>query len=76
MSELEWLDIFSENLVSILQDTDITQRGLSEMSGLSEASISNYIHKKRMPNIKAVVNLAYALNCSMDDLIDFGDTIE
>ena len=76
MSELEWMDIFSENLVSTLEEADMTQRELSEMTGLSESSISNYIHKKRLPNAKAIVNLAYALNCSMDDLIDFGDTVD
>ena len=76
MSELEWMDIFSENLVSVLQEADMTQRELSEMTGLSESSISNYIHKKRLPNAKVIVNIAYALNCSMDDLIDFGDTVD
>ena len=76
MSELEWMDIFSENLASILQDVDATQRDLAEMTGLSEASISNYINKKRLPNAKAILNIAYALNCSTDDLIDFGDTID
>lgn len=76
MRELEWMDIFSENLVSILQDTDTTQSALAEMSGLSKSAINNYIHKKRVPNAKAILNIAYALNCSTDDLIDFGDMIE
>lgn len=76
MRELEWMDIFSENLVNILQDTDTTQSALAEMAGLSKSAINNYIHKKRVPNAKAILNIAYALNCSTDDLIDFGDMIE
>lgn len=75
MSELEWMDIFGDNLVNMLEGARMTQRELADASGLSESSISNYIHKQRMPNIKAVVNLAYALDCSLDDLIDFGDRI-
>lgn len=75
MSELEWMDIFGDNLVDMLQGARMTQRELADAIGLSEASVSQYINKRKMPGIKAIVNIAYALDCSIDDLIDFGDRI-
>lgn len=75
MSETEWLNIFGDNLVDLLDKENMSQRELADATGLSEATISNYIHKRQLPGIKAIVNIAYVLNCSIDDLIDFGDTI-
>lgn len=75
MSEVEWLDIFGDNLVDMLKDVRMSQRELADESGLSEATISAYIHKKKLPGLKAIVNMAYALNCTIDELVDFGDRI-
>lgn len=75
MSELEWLDIFANNLVEMLAEVRMTQRELAEASGISEASISGYVRRQKMPGIKAILNISYALNCSVNDLIDFGDMI-
>lgn len=71
MTESEWLDIFGDNLVDMLTEAGMSQRDLADETGLSEATISYYINKRKMPGIKAIVNIAYALNCSIDDLIDF-----
>jgi len=76
MSEMEWLDIFSNNLASIMDSYRMTQKELSDETGLSTSSISHYLNKQRIPNIKAIINISYALNCSLDDLLDFGDTID
>jgi transcriptional regulator with XRE-family HTH domain len=75
MSEKEWLDIFADNLRSIMEDVGVSQRELADRIGVSESAISKYIHKIQMPGIRVIVNLAYALNCSTDELIDFGDAI-
>lgn len=76
MTELEWLDIFGDNLQDILKDQNISQRELSNKTGLSEASISNYINKRRVPSLKALINISYALNFDVSDLIDFGEIIK
>lgn len=76
MSELEWIDIFGDNLLDMLRENKMSQRELADATGLAESAISNYIHKRRAPNFKAIVNIAYAMNCSMDELIDFGDQID
>ena len=76
MTELEWLDIFGDNLQDILKDQNISQRELAYKTGLSEASISNYIKKRRVPSLKALINISYALNFDISDLIDFGEIIK
>lgn len=75
MTEFEWLDIFGDNLVNIMNDTKISQRDLADITGLSEGTISKYIHKQQLPGIKAIINIAYALECDVSELIDFGDKI-
>jgi transcriptional regulator with XRE-family HTH domain len=75
MSEQEWLDIFANNLSAILKESGMTQRELATESGLSEAAVSNYINGRKLPGPKALINMAYALDCSLDDLMDFGDKL-
>ena len=76
MSEIEWLDIFGDNLVERLEEANMTQKELAEEAMLADSTISQYIHKVRTPSIKAIINIAYALDCDVDELIDFGDIIE
>lgn len=75
MSEQEWLNIFGDNLQEMLNEARMTQRDLAEDTGLSEASISNYINKQRIPTVRAIINIAYSLDCDIDELIDFGDRV-
>ena len=72
MTEVDWLNTFGDNLKDILDGSLMTQRDLAEAAGLSEATISSYLHKQKMPGMRAIINLAYALDCSVDDLVDFG----
>lgn len=76
MSENDWLNAFGDNLRDMLESVGMSQRELAEQTGLSPGAISKYIHKQSLPGIKAIVNIAYVLDCSMDDLIDFGCMIE
>lgn len=75
MSEIEWLDIFGDNLRDILKEQNMSRRELAQVLDLSEATISNYINKKQMPTMEVIVNMAYELSMSIDELIDFGDTV-
>lgn len=76
MTELEWLDIFSDNLRDLMSERGYSQRQLADATGLSDTAISYYIHKQKVPGIRAIVNIAYELDCDVSDLIDFGDRIE
>lgn len=76
MSEKEWLEIFGDNLPSILEEYGLSQRDLADEIGISESTISKYINKKQMPSIKVIVNIVYALGIEFDELIDFGSPID
>lgn len=75
MSEIEWLNIFGDNLAEILHEYRMTQRELADAAGLAESSVSQYIHKQKIPSLKAIINIADALDMTVDELIDFGDRI-
>ena len=76
MTEIEWLTIFGENLKRKLKYSRMSQKELSEATGISESAISNYINGRQFPNIKSIINICYELGCDIDELIDFGSTIE
>ena len=75
MNEQEWLNIFGDNLRDMLSDANMTQRELADDTGLAEATISHYLNKRRMPTVRAIINIAYSLDCDINDLIDFGDKV-
>lgn len=75
MSEVEWMDIFGDNLRDILKEQNMSRRELAKVLGISEATVSRYINKKQMPTMEVIVNMAYELSISIDELIDFGDRV-
>lgn len=75
MTELEWMDIFGDNLRDILKEYGITQKQLAEESGICESTISNYINKRMIPSMKSIVNIANALDITTDELINLDDRI-
>ena len=76
MSQQEWLDIFGDNLASILEEEQISQKELSRLTGLSESTISRYINKLQMPTVRAIINISYALDWSFEDMLNYGDIVE
>lgn len=75
MTEVEWLDIFGDNLREIMSDKGYSQRELADATGLSECMISYYVNKRCIPSVRAIINMAYELNMDLNDFIDFGDRI-
>lgn len=76
MTEVEWIETFGDNLADLLKYSHMTQREMSDAAGISESMISDYIHKRKAPGLKAIINIAYSLGCSVDDLMDFEEMIE
>ena len=76
MKREEWKETFAENLKSILDERGMTQRELAEDSGVSTTAISEYISKRQTPNIMAIINIAYALDMEVSELVDFDERIE
>lgn len=75
MSEIDWMQIFGENLQEIMDEQHISQRELARRTGLSNTAISSYIKAQKMPGLKAILNLSYALRIDLHDLIDFGSEV-
>ena len=76
MTKGQWVSIFGDNLASLLRDKGMSQKQLAIDSGISEGMISDYIHKFSAPGISAVINIAYALDVDINELVDFGDRID
>lgn len=60
---------FGARLVALMQARGITQRQLSEETGLTEAAISRYVSGKRTPRALTVGIIARALKVSSDELL-------
>lgn len=70
-SEESWKREFAHRLVEQMVDNGFDQSYLSEASGVSQQSISNYIHRKTMPTGFVIDKLARALHCEVSDLTEF-----
>lgn len=75
MTDMEWLREFGDNLNYIMQKAHMSQRELARKTGLNESTISRYISRQMVPSCIAIVNISYALNCDIGELIDFGERI-
>ena len=69
ISEIEFIDIFADNLRSLMEEVGITQSELADESGLTRATINRYLKKQRMPDLRALINICYILECEVTDLI-------
>lgn len=76
MTEIEWLDIFGDNLRDILLDVGMTQSELADELGIDKSLVSRYVNKQYIPNLKTIINMTYVLNRDVSELIDFGEPIE
>lgn len=68
MSELECRKEFSMRLRRLMFRKNINQTELADMTGISQASISNYIIGKSSPSFYNADRIARALDCSIDEL--------
>lgn len=75
MTQLQWREIFGDNLIGILEEKGMSQSQLAKDSGISTGMISDYINKRAMPGVMAIVNIAYALDMEVGELVDFGERI-
>ena len=71
MTQHEWRETFADNLIDILQERGMSQAQLARDSGLSVSRISDYINMNATPTVFAVINMAYALDMEVSELIDF-----
>lgn len=76
MTELEWRQNFSKQIRRKLVANGFDQRELAKRSNLSEVSISRYIQCRRSPKGTDILKIALALNCTVDELVNFGESIK
>ena len=70
-SEESWKREFAHRPVELMGDRGFDESYLCEASGVSQQSISNYIHRKTMPTGFIIDKLARALGCDVSELTEF-----
>ena len=76
ISEVEFICIFADNLSDIMDEVGISQRQLAKKAHITEAALSRYLNKHRMPNMRTFMNLCYALQCEYSDLLPTYSMVE
>ena len=76
ISEVEFIDIFADNLRDVMKEAGISQRRLAKDAHITEAALSRYLTKQRMPNMRTFMNLCYALDCEYSDLLPTYSLVE
>lgn len=76
MTEMEWRKKFSDRLSFMMRRANMTRLQLAEASDTTKVAIGYYLDARKTPGFKAIINLAYSLGCTVEDLIDFGEQIQ
>ena len=69
IDEMEYLERFAYLLNVAMREERMTAADLARDSKLSKAAVSRYLNGKRMPSLKAVVNMSIALNRDLYDIV-------
>lgn len=69
---MKWQDKVSE----LMRERGINQKQLSQMSGITESSISRYLNESKKPRIDIIVNIAKALHVETDYFLEDKDKCE
>lgn len=64
---------FAGRLTELLKQQGITQKELAERVGITEASMSRYMHTNRIPKSEIIANIATALHTTSDYLLGTED---
>lgn len=76
MTQSEWRNIFGHNLADILDEKGMSQSELARDAGLSVSRVSDYINENATPSIFNIINMAYALDMDVGELVDFDERID
>lgn len=75
INEIELIDIFADNLRDIMFEKNISQAELSRLSRVSSTSISNYLNKRKLIGLPALMNICQVLECSITELLPYDGEI-
>lgn len=76
MTEKEWLVRFSKKLRDTMEEKGCTQAELAKTSRISQSTVSAYLRASKLPGVRAILNISYALDIPVDELTDLGGRIE
>lgn len=62
--------MWREKVTNLMSERGINQKQLSQLSGITESSISRYLHSSQRPRMDVVVNIAKALHVETEYLLD------
>lgn len=68
LTEEECREEFGIRLGRVMYYKGVTQSELSEMTGITQSNISNYITGRKTPSFYTVDKIARALDCSIEEL--------
>ncbi len=60
---------FADRLANLLKEQGISQKELAARVGVTEASMSRYMHSDRIPKSEIIANIATALHTTSDYLL-------
>ena len=61
---------WEKKVLDLMEQRNIKQKELSRLSGITESSISRYLHSDKRPRLDVVVNIAKALSVETNYLLD------
>jgi len=67
---------WEKKVKDLMKRRNINQKQLSELSGISESSISRYLHSGQRPRMDVVVNIAKALSVETEYLLEDTETTD
>lgn len=76
MTEVTLMQIIGNNIKELLDEYPMTQKELAEIIHLDKSTISRYTNGEAMPSLKNLLNIVYALNCDITDIVDVYGRIE
>lgn len=65
---IDWIST-GKNVKELMKEKNISTKELAEKLEVSSQTICYYLKGKRAPNLVHIVNIAFALNVSIDSLI-------
>lgn len=68
MTDQQWMQEFAKKLRYKMNARGVSQKELSQLSGVSEATISRYLTGEQPPKFLSVIKIAKALNASVLEL--------
>lgn len=63
------MSIFGKNLITWLDDKEMTQKELAQAIGVTPATVNNWVKQGRIPNIESIMDICDFYGIAYDDLM-------